>query len=128
VESEFDGPLVALPGRALASTAFPGCFVKHAARTLPPVQRRPLTLLALGLEEPFPFRPTSDALCRHTGTVATAPTIAPATDSVSTGPKQASNQHPHCRLTAAARTALAPLGLGEALLTAQNVSNRTGAN
>jgi hypothetical protein len=128
VESESDGPLVALPGRALASTAFPGCFVKHAARTLPPVQRRPLTLLALGLEEPFPFRPTSDALCRHTDTVATAPTVAPATDSVSTSPKQASNQLPHCRLTDAARTALAPPGLGGALLTAQNVSNRTGAN
>ena len=42
------------------------------------MQRRPPTLRALGLEEPFPFRPTSDVLCRLIGTAATAPTIAPA--------------------------------------------------
>jgi hypothetical protein len=42
---------------------------EHAARALPHVQRRPPTLRALGLEEPFPFRPTSDVLCRLIGTV-----------------------------------------------------------
>jgi hypothetical protein len=54
------------------------CSFEHAMRTLPRAQRRPPTLRALGLEEPFPFRPTSDVLCRLIGTAATAPTIAPA--------------------------------------------------
>jgi hypothetical protein len=59
-------------------------FCAHAACALPRVQRRPLTLRALGLEEPFPFRPTSDVLCRHTGTATAAPTTAPATSRGST--------------------------------------------
>lgn len=89
------------------------------------MQRLPLTLLALELEEPFPYRPTSDALCRRTGTIAAAPTVALACDGAWAGLEASPLR---CRLTAAARAVLALPGLGGALLTAQNVSNRTGAN
>jgi hypothetical protein len=60
------------------------CSFEHAARALPRVQRRPPTLLALELEEPFPFRPTADVLCRLVGTS-----------------RDGSNHHPSCRTAAA---------------------------
>jgi hypothetical protein len=43
--------------------------------TLPWRRPRSLTLLALELEEPFPHRPTSDVLCRRTGTATKVPPL-----------------------------------------------------
>jgi hypothetical protein len=43
--------------------------------TLPWRRPRSLTLLALELEEPFPHRPTSDVLCRRTGTTTKVPRL-----------------------------------------------------
>jgi hypothetical protein len=66
-------------GQARPDSAFVRhCSFEHATRALPRVRRRLPTLRALGLEEPFPFRPTSDVLCRLAGTVATTPTVTPA--------------------------------------------------
>jgi hypothetical protein len=53
--------------------------LEHAARALPRVRRRPPTLRALELEEPFPIRPTADVLCRLGDTGAMTPTISSAT-------------------------------------------------
>jgi len=123
-----------LPVSALPSRASPRrqclcrhCTFEHAARALPRAQRRPPTLLARELEEPFPFRPTTDVLCRLAGTNPVAPTTAPATALQPRGPKHASNPLHHSGLTRSARAALALLGLGGVPPSAQNASSRTGA-
>jgi hypothetical protein len=123
-----------LPVPALPSRASPRrqclcrqCSFEHAARTLPCVQRRPLTLLALGLEEPFPFRPTADVLCRLAGTDMTAPTLMPATACSRVARNTLLARCASSRLTRLARTALTLPGLGGVPLSAQNASSRTGA-
>lgn len=122
-------PVSALPSRASPrrQCLCTHCSFEHAARALPRVQRRPPTLLALGLEEPFPFRPTADVLCRLVGTNAMTPTSCQLPHRSRVIHAYAMNPLRRGRFTHSARTALALPGLGGVPPSAQNASSRTGA-
>lgn len=88
---------------------------------------RLLTLRAMGLEEPFPYHPTSGVFCHPTGTGQGGSSHPAATDRAGSSSIAATSKPLHGRLTCPARTQLTRLGLGGAQHAIQNASSCAGA-